>query len=82
MLVKQELTMNLSMKCFPPQKRNYDIETLIPKMPNAAEKKSLFINFLIQIRLIHHANINSKSIEYQDWRKMVVYVHGLTGMKM
>ena len=51
MLVKQELTMNLSMKCFPAQKRNYDIETLIPKMPNAAEKKSLFINFLIQFRL-------------------------------
>ena len=45
MLVKQELTMNLSMKCFPAQKRNYDIETLIPKMPNADEKNHYLLIF-------------------------------------
>ena len=32
------------MKCFPTQKRNYDIETLIPDMPNVSKKNHcLFI---------------------------------------
>ena len=44
MLFKQQLAMNLSMKCFPAQKINYVIKTEIPNNPNAAEKNHyLFI---------------------------------------
>ena len=56
MLVKQELTMNLSMKCFPAQKRNYDIEILISKMPNADEKNHylLIFNLALIISIYNH----------------------------